>query len=81
LELETRKLQTEMTRVQDDSKKLASDYTELKKRMAEVAETARRYLERPNAPKRNIGARFKSSRPVHHGIKEDIRCQLSDLQR
>jgi hypothetical protein len=75
LELETRKLQAEMTRVQDDSKKLASDYierkVELEKRTAEVAETVRREAEgaEEKHQRQSPDSRARGPPPVHHGIK------------
>ncbi|KAJ7928821.1 hypothetical protein B0H13DRAFT_2544616 [Mycena leptocephala] len=91
LELETRKLQTEMTWVQDDSKKLASDYTELKKRMAEVAETARREAECAEEKHRRqikeletiqeLGDRLRESTTASAAEKEEMKRQISELKQ
>ncbi|KAJ7126809.1 P-loop containing nucleoside triphosphate hydrolase protein [Mycena epipterygia] len=89
LEIETRKLQAEMSRVQNDSRKLASDYTEqkaeLEKRMAEVAEAAKRDAECAEADHRRqiqeLEDRLHQSASATNAEKEDIRRQLSDIQR
>jgi len=53
LEIETAKLQTEMTRIQDDAQKLASKYSEekegLEKRMQELSQSAREEAQRASA--------------------------------
>ncbi|KAJ7678997.1 P-loop containing nucleoside triphosphate hydrolase protein [Mycena polygramma] len=89
LEAETRKLQAEMTRVQDDSRKLTSDYTEqkaeLEKRMAEVAEAARKDAECAEGNHRRqmqeLEDCLRQTTTASNSEKEDIKRQLSDLQR
>ncbi|KAJ7285185.1 P-loop containing nucleoside triphosphate hydrolase protein [Mycena rebaudengoi] len=89
LEIETRKLQAEMARVQNDSQKLASDYSEqkaqLERRMAEVAEAAKREAESADANHRRqiqeLEDRLHQSTVATAAEKDDIRRQLSDLQR
>jgi chromosome segregation ATPase len=89
LELETRKLQAEMARVQNDSNKLASDYTqqkaELEKRMADVAEAARKETEAAEENHRRqiqeLEDRLHHSSVASNSEKEDIQRKLSDLQR
>ncbi|KAJ7707500.1 P-loop containing nucleoside triphosphate hydrolase protein [Mycena rosella] len=89
LEVETRKLQAEMSRVQNDSQKLASDYTAqkaaLEKRMAEVAEAAKRDAECAEENHRrqiqDLEDRLRQSDTATNAEKEDIRRQLSEIQR
>ncbi|KAJ7761969.1 P-loop containing nucleoside triphosphate hydrolase protein, partial [Mycena maculata] len=89
LEIETRKLQAEMARVQNDSLKLASDYTQQKaereKRMAAVAEAAKRDAECAEANYRHqiqeLEDRLHQSTTATNAEKEDIRHQLSELQQ
>ncbi|KAJ6532001.1 P-loop containing nucleoside triphosphate hydrolase protein [Mycena capillaripes] len=88
LEIETRKLQAEMTRVQNDSQKLASDYTEqkvqLEKRMADMTEAAKLEAERTEQKYRRemqeLEDRLRQSNNTSNS-EEDIRRQLSELQR
>lgn len=53
MEIETTKLQAEMTRIQNDAQKLASKYSEekegLEKRMQELSQSAREEVERASA--------------------------------
>ncbi|KAJ7170857.1 P-loop containing nucleoside triphosphate hydrolase protein [Mycena crocata] len=89
LEIDTRKLQAEMSRVQNDSQKLATDYTEqkaeLERRMAEVAEAAKRDAECAEANHRRqiqeLEDRLNQSATATNAEKEDIRRQLADMQR
>ncbi|KAJ7476014.1 P-loop containing nucleoside triphosphate hydrolase protein [Mycena latifolia] len=89
LEFETKKLQAEMSRVQNDSQKLASDYTaqkaELEKRMAAVAEAAKRDAECAEENHRRqiqgLEERLRETAATTNAEKEDIKRQLSDLQR
>ncbi|KAJ6513018.1 P-loop containing nucleoside triphosphate hydrolase protein [Mycena sanguinolenta] len=86
LEVETRKLQAEMARVQNDSKKLASDYIEqkagLEKRMAEVASAARKDAEiAEENHRRQIKELEDRLQQSSSAEKETIQRQLSDLQR
>ncbi|KAJ7168445.1 P-loop containing nucleoside triphosphate hydrolase protein [Mycena filopes] len=82
LEVETRKLQAEMSRVQDDSKKLASDYSaqkaELERRMAEATEVARRDEENHQRQIQELEDRFRQSTEAEKAV---IQRQLSDVQR
>ncbi|KAJ7031370.1 P-loop containing nucleoside triphosphate hydrolase protein [Mycena alexandri] len=85
LEIETKKLQAEMSRVQDDSKKLASDYNEqkaeLERRMAQAAEAARRDEENHQRQIHELEDRLRQSDTATNAEKQEIRRQLSDVQR
>jgi hypothetical protein len=92
LERETKKLQTEMTRLQNNSKEMVSDYykqkAELERRMVEVAkvaEEARRDAERVEESHRfqvqKLEDRLHQSGTTTEAEKEDIKRLLSDLQR
>ncbi|KAF7374716.1 hypothetical protein MSAN_00356900 [Mycena sanguinolenta] len=89
LEIETRKLQAEMTRVQNDSKKLASEYTkqrlELEKQMNVIAEAGKRDAERAQEKHlREMQAlvdAVRETRASDEKEKEDIKRQLRELQQ
>lgn len=89
LEQETRKLQLEMTRVQNDSQKLASDYNEekerLERRMQELSVSARQETERQAAEYQRqiqeLQHRLSQTVTVSAVEKNDIMRQLADLQR
>lgn len=72
--------------MQDESRKLASDYSEqkaeLERKMSGVAETAKQDLKRAEADHqrqiRDVEDRFKSSADKE---KEDLKQQLSEVQK
>ncbi|KAJ7364254.1 P-loop containing nucleoside triphosphate hydrolase protein [Mycena albidolilacea] len=89
LEIETGKLQAEMIRVQNDSRKLASEYTqqrvELEKRMTQVAEAAKKEAEIAEENHRRqieeLLEAFQQTSSSAESEREKIRRQLTELQQ
>ncbi|KAF7374719.1 hypothetical protein MSAN_00357200 [Mycena sanguinolenta] len=89
LEIETRKLQAEMTRVQNDSKKLASEYTkqrlELEKGMKQIVDAGKRDAE--IAEKKHLLEvqalmdAFRESKASGEEEKEKLERQLRERQK
>ncbi|KAJ7096526.1 P-loop containing nucleoside triphosphate hydrolase protein [Mycena belliarum] len=85
LEIETKKLQAEMSRVQEDSQKLASDYNtqkaELEKRMEAAKRDAECAEENHRRQIQELDERLRQSATATNSEKDDIRRQLSEVQQ